>query len=381
MVVQHRGLDTDNMMIQLGFDDGQGILKLMQTIKSSDIPTDECAYRKRKYSEGYEGNNSPLSSVKKLFILCAVPKVDETYDNVHQIMKSINFSDIKFTLSCDLKMCLCLCGKQAASSRHPCPFCHAETPLMESSELITLGSLNEHYERFLQSGLDVRKAKEYNNIVRKPLLSGDPNLPILEIINLPELHLMTGITGKILKEMEGKCFETKEQGRNIIDQFLEINNIKRCVYQGSESFEGNQARKILRSCQSLQNLIMEHDTDIQSAALRFVDVLNKFNKVVESSFGQRLQEGYETDIDQFSRAYLDLHVSVTLKVHIVICHLKEFLRLKGGVAGLGFFSEQAMESCHHSFKTEWERNKVFWDHPNCGEKLHQTVVRVNSKNL
>ena len=66
MVVEHRALNIDNTMIQLGFDDGQGILKLMQTIKSLDIPTYECGYGKRKYSEGYVGKNSPLSSVKKL---------------------------------------------------------------------------------------------------------------------------------------------------------------------------------------------------------------------------------------------------------------------------------------------------------------------------
>lgn len=31
-------------------------------------------------------------------------------------------------------------------------------------------------------------------------------------------------------------------------------------------------------------------------------------------------------------------------------HISEFLLLKGESAGLGFFSEQAMESVHHDFK-------------------------------
>ena len=33
MVIDSRGLDINNTMIQLGFDDGQGVLKLMQTRK------------------------------------------------------------------------------------------------------------------------------------------------------------------------------------------------------------------------------------------------------------------------------------------------------------------------------------------------------------
>ena len=82
--------------------------------------------------------------------------------------------------------------------------------------------------------------------MRKPLLHGDSDVLVLEVLNLPELHLMTGVTGKIIKEMECKCFESKTEGRLFVDKFLEAMNIKRCVYQGSESFEGNQARKLLK---------------------------------------------------------------------------------------------------------------------------------------
>ena len=52
MVINSRGLDLNNTMIQLGFDNGQGVLKLMQTIKSSDLPKEICSSQKRRYSEG-----------------------------------------------------------------------------------------------------------------------------------------------------------------------------------------------------------------------------------------------------------------------------------------------------------------------------------------
>ena len=62
-------------------------------------------------------------------------------------------------------------------------------------------------------------------------------------------------------------------------------------------------------------------------------------------------------------------------------HLVEFIERRGGEMGLGFWSEQAMEACHHAFRLEWDRNKVFWEHPKVGEKLLSAVVRANSKNL
>ena len=35
---------------------------------------------------------------------------------------------------------------------------------------------------------------------------------------------------------------------------------------------------------------------------------------------------------------------------MVFSHITDFLKLKSEEAGLGFWSEQAFESCHHDFK-------------------------------
>ena len=40
-------------------------------------------------------------------------------------------------------------------------------------------------------------------------------------------------------------------------------------------------------------------------------------------------------------------------------HVAEFLKMKGEIAGLGFWSEQ---SGHHDFKLEWEKVKVSENH-------------------
>ena len=84
---------------------------------------------------------------------------------------------------------------------------------------------------------------------------------------------------------------------------------------------------------------------------------------------------------EFSNKYTGLNSSVSLKVHLVESHLQEFLGEKGGNFGAGYFSEQAMESCHYDFGFEWEGNKVPESHPECGTRLLKTVVIYNGKHL
>ena len=70
-----------------------------------------------------------------------------------------------------------------------------------------------------------------------------------------------------------------------------------------------------------------------------------------------------------------------MQVHIIESHVSEFLKLKGEVAGLGFWSEQAMEAGHHDFKTEWEKVKVSANHAEYSERMFQTVVRYAGKHI
>ena len=62
-------------------------------------------------------------------------------------------------------------------------------------------------------------------------------------------------------------------------------------------------------------------------------------------------------------------------------HIYDFLKLKGEVACLAFWMEQAMESVHHDFKVFWERYKVDINHPEFGERLKAAIVAYNSRHL
>ena len=57
------------------------------------------------------------------------------------------------------------------------------------------------------------------------------------------------------------------------------------------------------------------------------------------------------------------------------------MMMDGEKHGLGFYSEQAMESMHKELKNEWGAEKVDVKHPKYGEKLLSTVIRINGKHI
>ena len=80
------------------------------------------------------------------------------------------------------------------------------------------------------------------NIANKPLLTGDDDVLIRDIFNIPELHVYTGIVGKLVKEFENKVFSSPEEGKDFMNSWLKSKSIRRCVYQESASLEGTKLK-------------------------------------------------------------------------------------------------------------------------------------------
>ena len=87
-----------------------------------------------------------------------------------------------------------------------------------------------------------------------------------------------------------------------------------CVYQGSNSFEGNQARKLLQYVDKLERDVKNLDFETATKALPFVEALRQLDKVVTACFGQSLDPEYENHIAAFSKQYRSLDISITPKV-------------------------------------------------------------------
>ena len=140
-VIIERNLSPDNVEVQIGMDDGQGLLKVMLTVKEKselgkiiDKPARSC------YSEGFSCNTFQHSSVKKTFVI-AIVKATENYHAVCTLLYLLKLDNIEFGFSLDLKMVLIVCGKQAASSKFCCPYCSGCSPWTDEAEPATIGSL------------------------------------------------------------------------------------------------------------------------------------------------------------------------------------------------------------------------------------------------
>ena len=186
---------------------------------------------------------------------------------------------------------------------------------------------------------------------------------------------MEGIVGKLVKELERKVFQTPGEGKEFMEEWFKEENISRCVYRGEASFQGNQAEKIASCTASLEvKFELDTESEIQTKAKPFIKALTLFNEVKKACFSQELQDDYESVIMEFCLFYRSLQISIPLKVHILESHIVPFLKMKDEKAGLGFYSEQAMEACHHDFKYEWEREKVIESQPEYLETLLRVVT-------
>ena len=127
-IMAARGLLPEESVVQIGIDDGQGGIKVMLTIKEKEEAKNNA--KKLRYSEGFGGKNFKNSGVKKLLVLLVCHTV-ERHDNLTTLLSEINLEGLEFAFSMDLKMVLILCGKQAASCKHPCPYCTSSSPWKE----------------------------------------------------------------------------------------------------------------------------------------------------------------------------------------------------------------------------------------------------------
>ena len=191
-----------------------------------------------------------------------------------------------------------------------------------------------------------------------------------------------------MKELQIHLFETEDDGRAFMDGWFEEPGIdvSRTSYHGKASFIGNEARKLLKKVDRLEERLYQalEGTDKIPLAQLYIKALKEFDRVVHSCFAQNLDLNYDTYIQQFMSTYRSLGISVTLKLHILERHTREFLIEFGGEEsglGLGYYSEQAFESMHHDTEEEEGRMPLLETHPQFGPSLASLICRMNGKRL
>ena len=123
--------------------------------------------------------------------------------------------------------------------------------------------------------------------------------------------------------------------------------------QGKSSLEGNQSRAFLKLADKLEQAFHNAGGEVIVRGLPYIASLRCFNKVVEQCFQVELKEEYKASIRDFEKKYRELGVTITpkvkqtvklyqiniffYKVHMVFCHIVDFLELKSEAAGKHWF--------------------------------------------
>ncbi len=313
-------------------------------------------------------SNARDTGVKSQLIVAIAENVPETYENVQELLNLIQFKDVSFCISCDLKMANIICGIQSHSSKHPCCWCNIDSDnLSECGTSRSFGSMKEKLEAFVAAGSDTKSAKNFDNVIHPPLINMADSVLILDVIPPMELHLLLGIVNHLFKNLSELWPGAKE--------WPTLLHIQLQPYHGGH-FAGNECHKLLQNIDILQRLA---EKACAYQALGFIETLRNFRDVVNACFGSALQRDFKEKIEKFRTSYLFLPITVTPKVHAVFYHVAEFVEKHQ--TSLGIFSEQATEALHSKFKVHWERYKRIPDHPDYGKQLLNCIVDYNSKHL
>lgn len=401
-VITERHL-VGNYCVKVMADGGQGFLKICLSIFPESIFTDENENsdepekKRTRYSDGGSvSKDLKLTSVYKTILLCIVPSVLETYDNLQILFNLTNINNISFKFVSDLKLLLTVNGQQTASSMFPCPYCFVSLKDLQyksndavlnsendsttdvhdgdSTELKTYGHLKKDFEKYKLAGKRKIKARMCHSTVNPSLIKESDEIYILEKCIVPELHLMQGFVNHLFWDGLVKLV-----GREKALIWPKKLNVVSKNYQG-DIFEGNACRKLLKEADKL------NDSEITCNQLQiqpYISVFKAMNKVVDSCFSTRkVSENLDLHLEMLKKCFYAVpHVSETLKIHILLNHIQECVKFIDN-EGLGIWSEQAGESIHHEFNKYWMKYKInSIESKNYLLRLKKAVVECSSRHI
>ena len=115
----------------------------------------------------------------------------------------------------------------------------------------------------------------------------------------------------------------------------------------------------------------------------FISAFKAMNLVVNSCFGtNNVDMKILPDlIENIKKMHMGTGVSQTLKIHVIVDHIKQCLTFLSGL-GLGIMSEQAGEAIHREFLKFWNEYKMnMIEDLSYIERLQKAVVVFSSRHI
>ena len=361
-VIKERGLDKEKVLVRVGLDGGQGTFKVVASIFETD------------YDPKKEVPGNLLTGGNRLLVLALAEGLQEQYENMRTVVEKLQLNAIECAFACDLKLINCVLGISSHSGKFACPYCEGAMTL-QSGVLRTFGSLARRLASFEAGGSKMKQMQRHKNVIHKCLLDGDPNSFILFTIPLPELHLLMGVVNWGVEALYKVVDITELQRR------MRIKGISVHGYH-SGGLDGGNSNLFLKHL-----AFLSEGTSAEAAPI--FEMLSKFKVVVKACFSLDLAVTYRADIDRFNASVhnlvkhfnevLKITLNPTWKVHILVCHLKQFLDEKK--VGLGIYCEQTSEAAHSIMKPTIQRFKRKADHELHGPRLKRAAAAFSAVNL
>jgi len=317
-----------DMQYKVGIDGDREFLKYTLTIyddEETHVPT-----KRIKYSEGIGSRNRFKSTgVKKILILALAAKVPEGYYNCKKIIDLLQLNEqLSYKIAADLKLHNIIIGIQSHSSSFPCEYCLEPAGFHDVNSVYPLRTLNSIEKLALDWQRDCGKRSElkhYHNCEFPPAISGNEEGETEVLVKLPppSLHLNMGAFNHIFDEL-------KKAHPNLKIDWSDKLHVYQQPYHG-DTFEGNDVRKLQRNLDVLDEILPQHFS-------AYVTALKALRDVNSSCLGLQLDEYYADVLKHFSESYRKLDISVTVKVHILEKHVKQYIERTND--SLGTVSEQ-----------------------------------------
>ena len=126
----------------------------------------------------------------------------------------------------------------------------------------------------------------FENCIHLPLFNLPDNNFIMDIIPLPELHLMLGCVNNILEELNKRWSESTGI-EDPVWKFCDEFGIKKITYRG-KSLEGPSCEKLLKNLDKL-------DRRVPRRLRVFVTTLFSFDNLKKSCFSEKVLDTFSRD--------------------------------------------------------------------------------------
>ena len=193
-VIEARELDPATVKCRPVVDTGQGSFKVLVSIFDSNQDLDIAfAFQEGRYEK--------LTGVNRLLVLAEVDGGQERHHNIWQILERLKLHELPGLIMVGyLYITNVYLGISKHGGKCSCYICEGYSTL-ETGTLRTFSSLDTWLSNYEAAGSVRKDMQKYKNVINECLIKADPQKLVGEEIQLPELHLLIGVTNHYCKKL------------------------------------------------------------------------------------------------------------------------------------------------------------------------------------